>query len=39
VFDRAGRVVYMGDALDARATQALSRTLAEAPQAKLCELP
>jgi thiol-disulfide isomerase/thioredoxin len=39
VFDRAGRVVYMGDALDARATQALSRTLAEAPQAKLCDLP
>jgi thiol-disulfide isomerase/thioredoxin len=38
VLDRAGRIVFTGDALDARATQALSRTLAETPQAKLCDL-
>jgi thiol-disulfide isomerase/thioredoxin len=44
VFDRAGHVVYAGDALDARATQALSRTLAETAPAtkqskKGCDLP
>jgi thiol-disulfide isomerase/thioredoxin len=39
VFDRGGRVVFTGDALDARATAALSRALGETPEAKLCALP
>jgi thiol-disulfide isomerase/thioredoxin len=39
VFDRAGRVVFTGDALDARATAALSRALGDAPAARACALP
>ncbi len=39
VFDRAGRVVFTGDALDARATAALARALGDGPDAKLCALP
>jgi thiol-disulfide isomerase/thioredoxin len=39
VFDRAGRVVFTGEALDARATAALARALGDAPDAKLCALP
>jgi thiol-disulfide isomerase/thioredoxin len=39
VFDRAGHVVFTGDALDARATAALARALADTPDAKLCALP
>ena len=37
VFDGAGRVVFTGDALDARATAALSRTVGE--PAKRCAWP
>jgi thiol-disulfide isomerase/thioredoxin len=39
VFDRAGRVVFTGEALDARATAALSRALGDAPAATACALP
>jgi thiol-disulfide isomerase/thioredoxin len=36
VFDRAGRVVFTGEALDAHATAALARTLGGAAAAKPC---
>ena len=36
VFDRRGRVVFTGEALDARATAALGRALGETPGAKPC---
>jgi thiol-disulfide isomerase/thioredoxin len=39
VFDRAGRVVFTGDALDARATAALARALGDTSDAKLCARP
>jgi thiol-disulfide isomerase/thioredoxin len=39
VFDRAGRVVFTGEAVDARATAALARALGDQPQAPDCALP
>jgi thiol-disulfide isomerase/thioredoxin len=39
VFDRAGRVVFTGEAIDARATAALARAIGDTPGAKLCALP
>jgi thiol-disulfide isomerase/thioredoxin len=39
VFDRAGRVVFTGDAVDARATAALARALGETPATQGCALP
>ena len=39
VFDRAGRVVFTGDAVDARATAALAHALGDAADAKGCALP
>jgi thiol-disulfide isomerase/thioredoxin len=39
VFDAPGRVVFTGDALDARAIAALSRALAQHASAKPCALP
>ena len=39
VFDRAGRVVFSGDTVDARATAALAHALGDAPDAKACALP
>jgi thiol-disulfide isomerase/thioredoxin len=39
VFDRAGRVVFTGEALDARATAALAHTLGEGADARPCAAP
>jgi thiol-disulfide isomerase/thioredoxin len=39
VFDRAGRVVYKGEGLDARATAALARALEDGAAPKPCALP
>jgi len=38
VFDRAGRVVFTGDAVDARATSAFARALREGADAPSCAL-